>query len=513
MANTRVSMRQTKEILRLHHQAGRSGREIARTLSVSPATVQECLRRARGAGLDWATIGTLDEAQLENRLFPAARVQRSQPRTLPDFAAVHTQLKRKGVTLALLWEEYKAVTPDGLQYSQFCERYRQHGARVDLVMRQHHRAGEKLFVDYAGQTVAVTDRDSGEIKQAQVFVAVLGASSYTYVEATWTQTLPDFIGAHVRALNHFGSAPEIIVPDNLKSAVTRTDRYEPGLNRTYQDFAAHYALAIIPARPRKPRDKAKVEAGVLLVERWILARLRHHTFFSLHELNAAISTLRDALNRRPFRKLAGSRQEWFEQLDRPAMRPLPTTAYEYGEWLRTRVHIDYHVEADKHYYSVPYLLVGEDLDTRLTAHTVEVFHRGQRVASHLRSPLRGRHTTLTLHMPKAHQHYAAWTPQRLVQWAHKSGPATAKLVEMILTTRKHPQQGFRACLGIMRLGKQYDAARLEAACRRALTLGAYSYKSVESILRRGLDSTVLPTAAQSTAAITHDNLRGAEYFH
>lgn len=506
-------MRKTKEILRLHHEARRSGREIARTLGVSPATVQECLRRARIAGVDWTAARDLNDTVLEGRLYPPPAAPTLDDRPLPDFAELHAQLKRKGVTLALLWEEYKAVTPEGLQYSQFCERYRRYSARVDLVMRQPHRAGEKLFVDYAGPTVPVVDRGTGEIRAAQIFVAVLGASNYTYAEATWTQTLPDWIGSHVRALSYFGSTPEMIVPDNLKSAVTRADRYEPGLNPTYREFAEHYGVAIIPARPRKPRDKAKAENGVLLVERWILARLRHHAFFRLGDLNAEIDTLLSALNRRPFRKLPGSRRTLFEQLDRPAMKPLPVPPYVFAEWRQARVHIDYHVEVDRHYYSVPYALVSHVVDARVTAHTVELFYRGQRVASHVRSHLKGRYTTDPAHMPKAHQHYAAWTPRRLIDWAEKSGAATAKLVEVILTTRAHPQQGFRSCLGIMRLGKHYGIARLEGACQRALALGAHRYKSVESILKRGLDREPLPATASSTPAITHDNVRGAGYYH
>jgi len=380
-------------------------------------------------------------------------------------------------------------------------------------MRQDHRAGEKLFVDYAGQTVPIVDRHTGEVSEAQIFVAVLGASNYTYAEATRTQSLPDWIGSHVRAFRYFGSVPAIVVPDNIKSGVHLAHRYEPEINATYAEMARHYGVAVVPTRSARPRDKAKVEAGVLVVERWILARLRNRSFFSLAELNGAIVELLEDLNGRPFKKLPGTRRALFEALDRPAMQLLPASAYEYAEWKKVRVNIDYHVAVDKHYYSVPYQLVKQELEARTTANTVELLHKGKRVASHRRSRRVGGHTTVTAHMPKAHRDYAEWTPERLVRWAGETGAMTAKLVETLLTSRPHPQHGFRACLGILRLGKRYGAARLEAACRRALVIGACSYKSVESILKNGLDKKPLPATPIESPAIEHDNLRGADYYH
>ena len=325
-----------------------------------------------------------------------------------------------------------------MQYSWFCQTYRAWAHKLDLVMRQTHRAGEKLFVDYTGQGIPVVNRHSGEVHEAAIFVAVLGASNYTYAEATWTQSLPDWISSHVRTFAALGGVPEIVVPDNLKAAVTRAHRYEPELNRTYADLAQHYGFAVIPARAAKPRDKAKVEVGVQVVERWILARLRHHTFFALAEVNAALAPLLATLNARPFKKLPGSRQELLDTLDRPALRPLPVQPYEYAEWKLARVNIDYHVEVEGHYYSVPYTLVRQQLDVCLSAHVVELFHRGKRVASHRRSPLKGRHSTIAAHMPTAHQRYAEWTPQRLMHWAAHSGPATATVVETILASRPPP---------------------------------------------------------------------------
>jgi len=381
-------MRKIEEVLRLSFDGRLGLRAIAQSLRISPSTVGDYLRRARAAGLSWPLPPGLDEVALERRLFPAPRPSR-QSRPLPVWTDVHRELKRKGVTLALLWAEYKTRHPEGLQYTQFCEHYRAWAGTLDLVMRQPHRAGEKLFVDYAGQTVPVIDRMSGEIREAQVFVAVLGASNSTYAEATWSQSLPDWIGSHVRAFHYFQAVPAIVVVDNLKSGVSCAHRYEPDLNPTYSAMATHFGVAVLPARVAKPRDKAKAEVGVQVVERWVLARLRNQSFFSLAELNTAIQLLLKELNDRPLQKLPGSRRTLFEQLDRPAMKPLPQEPYVYAEWSKARTHIDYHIEVDGHYYSVPYLLVKQTLEVRLSAHTVEIFHRGQRVASHLRSHDRG----------------------------------------------------------------------------------------------------------------------------
>jgi len=513
MPAARATMRKIREVFRLCLGEGWSQRRVAQSTGLGRATVGEYLRRLTAAGLDWAQASAMDEGTLEAKLFPPVPPPGTRARSEPDWAEVHRELKRKGVTLMLLWQEYKAAHPDGFQYTWFCDQYRAWAGKLDLVMRQDHRAGEKLFLDYSGQTMPVIDRHSGEIRTAEIFIAVLGASGYTYVEATWTQSLPDWCASHVRALEFFGGSAGIYVPDNLKSAVHKPHRYEPDLNPTYAELAAHYGAAVLPARVRKPRDKPRAESGVLLAQRWILARLRNRPFFSLGELNAAIAELRERLNDHPFQKLAGSRRSVFETLERPALKPLPAQPFEYAEWKQVRVHIDYHVALDGHYYSVPYPLIKQQLQARISAHTVELFHRGQRVASHRRSPLKGRHTTVSEHMPRAHREYAEWTPQRLVRWAEHNGPATAALIEAILVRRAHPQQGFRSALGILRLGKHYGAERLEAACRRALRLQAYSYKSLESILKRGLDQQPLPEADPETPLPEHANVRGPGYFH
>ena len=514
MSARRVSVRKIREMLRLLWECGLSQRQVAGCCGIGKTTVVECVARARRSGLDWSTAAALSDEELEGRLYPPVELVPAAERPAVDWAAVHTELKRKGVTLALLWEEYRQREPRGYRYSWYCELYGQWRGRADLSMRQVHRAGEKLFVDYSGATVPVVDAGTGEVREAQIFVAVWGASNYTFAEATWSQGLADWIGSHVRAFEFGGGLTEIVVPDNLKAGVSRPCRYEPELNPTYQDLAVHYGVAVMPARVRRPRDKAKVEVGVQVVERWILARLRHRTFFSLAELNQVIRELLGPLNERPFHKLPGSRRSLFESLERPALRPLPAQRFTYAEWEKVRVHVDYHVEVDGHYYSVPYQLVSQQLDARVSAKTVECFAKSKRVASHLRSFRRGAHTTQTEHMPRPHREYAEWTPERLVRWAQQTGPSVAGLIELVMATRVHPQHGFRSCLGILRLGQRFGGERLEAACRRALEIGAASYRSVRSILEAGLDRHLDPGAEPVVAArpLVHENLRGASYY-
>jgi transposase len=506
-------MRKVQEVLRLLLVCGLSQRQASRASRVGRASVAEYLERTRKAGLleSWES---LSGEELESRLYPPAR--RLPPQTArpeADWAAVHEELKGRDMTLSLVWQEYQEQHRGGYRYSRFCDLYRAWRSKLDVCMRQVHRPGEKLFVDYCGATVPVVEAGTGEARQAQVFVAVWGASSYTFAEATWSQGLADWIGSHVRAFEFGGGLTELVIPDNLRTGVTRACRYEPELNPTYQDLAVHYGVAVMPARVRKPRDKAKVEAGVQLVQRWILARLRHRKFFSLGELNQAIRELLGPLNQRPFRKHPGSRRSLFQSLEQPALRPLPEERFTYAEWKKVRVHIDYHVEVENHYYSVPYQLVSQQLDARVSATTVECFAKGKRVASHLRSLLQGGHTTQSGHMPRAHREYAEWTPERLVRWAGETGPSVEGLIERVMSTWSHPQQGFRSCLGIMRLGQSYGVERLEAACQRALQVGAVSYRSVRSILQVGLDRQPVP-AGEPAAALpqVHENLRGSAYY-
>jgi len=503
-------MRKIREILRLRHEMQLGLRAIARSCQVSHNTVKEVLRRTEEAGLDWAQARELDEVTLEAKLYPAT-VGKFHPRPLPDWCWVHRELRRPGVTLRLLWREYKQMHPDGLQYSQFCERYRRWRETLDVVLRQTYQPGEKMFVDYAGQTVPVRDPKTGEIREAHIFVTVLGASNYTYLEAHSAQDLVHWIGGHVRAFEYYRGVPAVVVPDNPKTGVKRACWYEPELNPTYQELAVHYGFAVIPARPRKPRDKAKVEAGVLVVERWVLARLRNRTFLSLSQLNDALAALREELNERPFQKLDGCRRSLFEQLERPALRPLPSVRYEWAEWRKARVNIDYHVEVDKNFYSVPYTLVRQEVEVRLTALAVEVFHKGQRVASHPRLAGQGRVSTNPEHRPAAHRRYLEWSPSRLIKWAETVGPHTARLVQGLLESKPHPEQGYRACLGLLRLAKQYGSERMEAAAHRALAHRAFSYRSVKSMLETGLDRMPLPSEADQ-AVPPHENVRGSSYY-
>jgi transposase len=516
MSAERVSMRRVREILRLKYEAGASDRAIGLAVGVARSTARLCLDRAAMAGLTWPLPATLTDGALEALLFAGGgAVAGLRRKAAPDWAEVHRELRRPGVTLMLLWDEYRAATPGGYQYSRWCELYRGWEGRLSPTMRQVHPAGERLFVDFAGQTAEVVDAATGEVRTAQVFVAVLGASSYTYAEAVWTQSLPDWIGAHVRALEFIGGVPRQVVPDNLRSGVLRANWYEPGLNPTYVDLAAHYGTAILPTRVRRPRDKAKVEAGVLVVERWILARLRHQQFGSLAALNAAISGLLADLNTRPMRRLGVSRRQLFEELDRPALAALPIEPFVYAEWRIRRVGLDYHVDVDGHYYSAPHRLLRQQVEARVTARMVELFHKGERVAVHVRGGLRGRHTTLVEHMPQAHRRHAEWTIERIGREAAAIGPATAALTAIILESRPHPEQGFRACLGILRLLRTYGRERLEAACARGLEIGARSYGSVQSILQHGLDRQPAQRRPQEgdELPLLHPNIRGSGYYH
>ena len=512
MPAERITMRKIREVLRLKFECQLSNRKIADSTCVARTTVGDYIQRAKAAGLSWPLAEDMDDGRLEQILFDQVAHKPKDQRPPLDFSEIHKELKRKGVTLMLLWHEYKAQNPDGYQYSQFCHLYRQWRSKLDPVMRQDHRAGEKLFVDYSGMTVPITDPKNGQSREAQIFIACMGASNYTYAEATLSQSLPDWIDSHVRTFVFLGGVPELIIPDNLKSGVNKACRYEPDLNPTYLDMANHYDTAVIPARKRKPKDKAKAEVGVQIVERWILARLRNRTFFSITELNRAIAKLLVELNNKPFQKLAGTRKSVFETTDKPALKPLPVGRYQFAQWKKARVNIDYHIEVDRHYYSVPYTLIKKELDIRLTANTVECFYKGKSVAAHRRSHRPGRHTTLKGHMPERHQKCLEWTPERLIRWARKIGPQTAELIEKVMGGRMHPQQGFRSCLGILRLGKSYGEDRLEAAAKRANQIGGRSFKSVESILKNGLDRKPLADEDQTEAPIDHANIRGRKYY-
>jgi len=470
MTTERLSMRQIREILRQKWVLGRPHREVAESLRIGLGTISVVLEKAKQAGLDWPTVQTLTDEALEARLYtrPLVALPASAPRPWPDCAYIHRERRKPGVTLELLHLEYLEKHPDGYRYTQYCEIYRRWLTDRGLSMRQVHRAGEKLFVDYSGKKPALIDSTTGELIEVEFFVAVLGASNYTYAEATRTQQVHDWIGSHERAFAFFGGVTEVVVCDQLKSGVTRPCRYEPGLQHTFEEFGQHYNTVILPARPKRPRDKPKAEVAVQVAQRWILARLRHERFFSLAALNARVRELLEPLNAKVMRAYRASRRELFAQLDQPALRPLPTEPFALGEWtIDARVNIDYHIDVHGHYYSVPYQL---------------------------------------LHLE--------WSPLRLIDWARTIGPQTAALVAAILADRPHPEQGYRSCLGILRLAKGYGGERLEAACGRAGAAQARSYRHVDAILKHGLDR--LPLAVEAHAPLTlvpaHENLRGPAYY-
>jgi transposase len=494
--------------------AQRSHREVARSVGVSAGAVASALTRARAHHLTWADAEGLSDEALERRLYGPLATDVDGSRPEPDVAWIHRELRRPGVTLELLHVEYLAAHPTGYRYSAFCRRYRAWQAQQRRSMRQVHTAGEKAFVDYAGTKPTLVDLATGEVVPVELFVAVLGASNYTFAEATRTQQSADWIASHTRAVEYFGGVPALWIPDQLRTGVTAPCRYEPGVQRTYGEWAQHYGTVVLPARPAKPRDKAKVEVAVQVAERWILARLRHEVFTTLVALNARIRALLADLNGRPMKGYGGrSRRDLFEQLERATLRPLPAERFLHAEWRQARVNIDYHLDIDRHYYSVPHALTHALVDVRLTALLVEVFHRGTRVALHARSAVAGRHTTIPDHMPQAHRAHLEWSPSRLIRWATTIGPSTEALVTAILASRPHPEQGYRSCLGLLRLEKRYGAARVDAACARALHAGARSYRHVDSILKHGLDRQgVLLEVPAPAAPRRHAHIRGPAYY-
>lgn len=517
MAAKRLTMRKIREILRLYHEAGLKRRAIALALNIGYGTVVNYLNRAQQAQVGWPLPADLDERDLARMLFPSQ--QSTGPRQFAelDYLAIQRELKHKYVTKLLVWQEYRQRHPDnGYSYAQFCHRYKVWLEQQKRSMRQNHKAGEKLFVDYCGPTVPIVNPETGECRDAAIFVAALGATNYTFATASWSQKQSDWIAAHVKAFEYFGGVPQLIVPDNLKSAVRKTHRYTPDLNPAYQQMASYYQTAIVPARPYKPKDKAKAEVAVQIVERWILARLRHHTFFTLAELNQAIERLLVELNQRPFKKLPGCRKSQFEQIDKPALKPLPAHPYQYVDIKLARVHIDYHVEYDKHYYSVPHHLVKQQVEVQADSNLIRIYAHGKRVASHPRSARKGGHSTCTEHMPHAHRAMSEWSPERFLKWAGEIGDATQQVVQCILNQKQHQEQAYRQILALLGNAKKCGRDRLNNACIRALNIRSPNRRSVQSILDNGLDKLALEPQREAQDDLfldAHDNIRGAKYYH
>ena len=505
-------MRKIREVLRLTHDLRLSAREVRAATGVGKTAVADYVARARAIGVTWPVPPEIDDAELERCLFVPPAFRDAPVRPVPDWARVHEELKRRGVTLLLPWEEHRADCPDGHCYSQFCVLYREWRRKLAPVMRQTHLAGDKLFVDWAGDTVPVVDAVSSTMRPAHLFVAVLGASSYTFAIACWSETLPDWIGAHAAALNFLGGVPKAVVPDNLKAGITTPSRYEPGVNRTYQTFADHYGFVVLAARPYKPRDKAKVETAVGIVERYILGRLRNRRYLSLDDLNAAVAECVARVNAKIMRHAGKSRAELFGALDAPVLAALPPAQFEYAEWKRATVAPDYHIEVDDHFYSVPWTLLRETVDVRVTTAMIEVLHKGIRVAVHVRANDKGAATTLAEHRSPAHKAHAEWTPARIAEEATGIGPETALLVAAIMGAKRHPEQALRTCLGIIRLTKSYGPARVEAAARRGNVIGSKTLASIRSILEKNLDG-IAPAGTPEPAPILHQNIRGRGYYH
>lgn len=514
MSAHRLTMRLVKEVLRLKFAAHLSHRQIAAALRIGIGSVSNYLSAFERSGLAYPLPSDLDEAELERRIFPPTDSVIPAQFVVPDFTQVHHDLRLKGVTRQLLWEEYcEQFGSQAYGYTQFCVLYRRWLKSRKLSMRQVHRPAEKMFVDYCGKTIPIINAATGEVTEAQIFVAVLGFSNYTFAEATLSQKLEDWVSSHTRAFLYFGGVPQLVIPDNLRSAVTKACRYEPLLNQTYEEMLCHYNCAALPARPYKPKDKAKVEVAVQIVTRWILARLRNQQFFSLLELNIEIRRLLADLNNRLFKKLEGSRRIRFETLEKPFLQLLPPRPYEYSEWRKARVGIDYHIEIARHFYSVPFSFARREVEVRLTAQTLECFVGAKRIAVHVRSHLPGSHSTQAEHLPKAHRAHLEWTPGRFLNWANEIGEFTRQVVKHLLWTKLHPEMGYRSCLGLLSLAKTYGAERLEAACQRALLNGTPNRRSIVSILAQGVDRLPLPEETEEAPLIDHDNIRGSSYYH
>lgn len=515
MPAKRITMRKIRDVIRLHFGAKLSIRDINRSTKVSVGGIHRLIEKTKEKGLGWPLPVHLDDdAALATLFYPAADPRPSKKFAQPDWASIHQELKKKGVTRQLLWEEYTQQYPNRCySLTQFYARYKQWLKKQKRSMRQTHKAGEKLFVDYAGQTVPIVCATTGEVRSAQIFVAVMGASSYTFAEATWSQGLKDWLQSHVRAFEFYGGLSTMVIPDNLRSGVSKACRYDPELNPSYQQLADHYHIAVIPARPYRPKDKAKAEVGVQVIERWILARLRHHIFFSLAELNTCIRKLLEDVNNRPFKRLPGSRREWFEKLDKPALKPLPKHPYEYTDIKPATVNVDYHIEYDHHCYSVPHQLVGERVDIHAQDRLIQIYFKNQRITSHVRKYHPGM-TTESTHMPEKHAKHLKWTPGRLMNWAQQLGPETRQWVKAQLQRKAHPEQAYRVCLGLLSLSRKYPAERIDKACSIANEKGLTKLKHIKTILESNQDKLVQTSSWQlSLLPQDHENIRGPESFH
>jgi len=510
MTQERLTLRKIKEILRLKYELGLSNRAIAGACKISNSTVGEYLKRAETTGVSWP-LGEIGEEELYQKLFPEKKkVHIEREYSMPDWEEMQKEKRKQGVTLQLLWQEYKGKYPEGYQYSQFCEHYqRWKKSQVEPSKHNEHIGGEQMQVDYAGLKIPVINPETGEISGVSVFVATLPASNYIYAEAQANENQCNWNNGHVRAMGYFGGVVKIVVPDNLKTGITKPNYYEPGVNLAYQELAEYYQFAVLPARIKKPKDKAKIENGVQNVERWIIAPLRNRKFFGLHEVNLAIKEQLEQLNNKIMKSGGRSRRQEFEEIDRPNLRPLPEKPYEYTERKTATVNIDYHVEFEGHLYSVPFTLIHQKVDIRATEKMVEIFHQGKSVAIHPRNFHLGRFSTLREHMPANHQFVEDINADRLIEWAESIGPQTTDLVKATLQSRPFPQQAYRSCLGILSLAKKYSPSLLEQACQAVFEAKVFSYKAVAQELIYLQKRTTTPPVETLP---THENIRGSEYY-
>lgn len=503
-------MSKITEVLRLKFDTKLSNRNVAHCLKIGAATVSDILARFRQAKIDWPLPEDMTEVILEERLYPSKKS--SAMKAQPDFSAIHQELKRKGMTKLLLWQEYLEDNPiNAYKYTQFCTLYQRWRKKQKRSMRQLHAAGEKLFIDFCGPTVPIVHPETGEIRKAQIFVATLGASNFTYIEACESQKQESWLMAHVNAFEFLGGIPELLIPDNLRSAVTKADRYEPILNENYLKLARHYGTAIMPARPYKPKDKAKAENAVLIVERWILMRIRKQTFHSIASLNKALKELLAELNLRPFRHLPECRQTLFDKLDKPALKALPNYRYEYVDHHHAKVGVDYHVFYKKHAYSVPHMYVKERVTMEVSARLVRIYHKNKCITQHPRKNEQGGFSTIAEHMPLSHQKQH-WSPEQLLHWGSGIGPGTRAFVEQLLIGKEHSEQAYRACLGLLNLERLYTSERLDKACQSALLHGYPDYQTVQNLLKNKLENQP-PEPKEETQSIHHRNLRGSTYYN
>lgn len=498
-----------REILRLH-DLGLNTSEISRSCVVARSTVRDYVQRATRQSLHYDQLEQLSDSEIHQLLGKGRKPSKEQSSI--DYEEIHRELQHKGVTLALLWMEKKEQGELTYSYSGFCRRYRQWKKHQNLSMRQVYKGGDKLFVDFCGVTVPIVHPKSGKVVKAQIFVATLGASNYSYAEAVESQTLKNWIGCHQRALNFFGGVPCAIIPDNLKAGVKSACRYEPDINRVYQEFATHYGVAVIPARPKAPRDKAKVENAVQQVERQVLAPVRHETFTSFTKLNEVIQQKLSGLNHRTMKDYGLSRREMFEKVDEPELKPLPSQPFEFAEWRQARVNLDYHIEVERHYYSVPYEYVRKRVMVKISESLVQIFHDNQQIACHERSRIRFQHSTQEGHMPPEHWAYKMQSKAKFLAWAQQIGPATHQQVEAIFNKKSYDEQAFRSIRGVQDLNTCHGSERLEAACRRANALGIVGQHSLRSMLKHQLEFDPLPDERTNVVPIHHANLRGQTYY-